>query len=244
MIEQSKGPCLFIGKPCDTAAVNMIRRQRSDLNEKIGLVLTFFCAGPPSTQATMDLLGSLKIRPDEIEELHYRGNGWPGQFKVSFKNKSEERLLNYEESWGYLANHPRSFRCHLCPDGLGELADISCGDAWHHFQNNGNPGLSLILVRSEKGRMLLEHARSAGYVHLEPSSPEEVIKAQGMVQRRKEVFGRLWAMRACLIPTPKFIGFPLFQAWLEISLSKKTRSILGTLKRIFRRNLWYRKSAV
>jgi coenzyme F420 hydrogenase subunit beta len=240
MIVQSEGPCVFIGKPCDAAAAEMLRKQRADLDKKLGLVLTFFCAGPPSTKATLNLLGSLKIKLGEIKELYYRGNGWPGHFKVSFRNKSEDKFLNYEESWGYLANHPRSFRCHLCPDGLGELADISCGDAWHRHTNNGNPGLSLILVRTERGKEILHRAWSARYVQLEQSRPEQVVKAQGMVQRRKEVYGRILAMRTAGIPTPRFAGFDLYESWLSNSLKTKIRTILGTLKRIWFRGMWHR----
>jgi coenzyme F420 hydrogenase subunit beta len=239
-IEQSKRPCVFIGKPCDTAAVTMVRRYRPGLDEKLGLVLTFFCAGPPSTQATLKLLKQLEIPLEEINEIRYRGNGWPGNFSVLYRNRREEKLLTYEESWGSLADYPRSFRCHLCPDGLGELADIACGDAWHRYTGDGNKGLSLLLVRSERGREILHRAAASGYLKLSHSGPDEVIKAQDQLQRRKEVYGRLLTMRRFFIPTPRFIGFPLRQNWSTNSWRIKAHTILGTMKRIIRRNLWRR----
>ena len=36
-IEANDHPCVFIGKPCDTAAVAMLRRQRPELDRKLGL---------------------------------------------------------------------------------------------------------------------------------------------------------------------------------------------------------------
>ncbi len=53
LIEESDRPCVFIGKPCDTAAVAMLREKRPTLDRNLGLVLTFFCAGTPSTKGTL-----------------------------------------------------------------------------------------------------------------------------------------------------------------------------------------------
>ena len=44
-IEDSDRPCVFIGKPCDAAAVSELRKIRPNLDENLGLVLTFFCMG-------------------------------------------------------------------------------------------------------------------------------------------------------------------------------------------------------
>ncbi len=240
LIEESEKPCVFIGKPCDAAAVSMIRRQRPGLDQNLGLVLAFFCAGPPGTQATLNLLRDLKVEAREVESLRYRGMGWPGSFRVSLGNGKGEKALSYEDSWGRLAKHPRSFRCHLCPDGLGELADISCGDAWHRYKGDKNPGISLVLARTERGREILCRAREAGYVCLEPSGTEQVIRAQGMVERRKDILGRIQTLRIFLIPAPHFSGFHLKEAWQEKPLKARARTILGTMKRIWRRDMWRR----
>jgi coenzyme F420 hydrogenase subunit beta len=240
LIEQSDRPCVFIGKPCDTAAVTMLRNNRPKLDEKIGLVLTFFCAGPPCTQGTLDLLRQLDVWPEQVNELRYRGYGWPGNFTALYNNKVEKKSLTYKESWGKLAKYHRSFRCHLCPDGLGELADISCGDAWHRYSDNGDPGLSLVMVRSKKGREILHGAVEAGYLHLEKSDSSKVLAAQGLPQRRKEAFGRLLAMKLLFIPTPNLVGFSLLKCWMENPLSIKLRTILGTLRRLVLRGLWHR----
>jgi coenzyme F420 hydrogenase subunit beta len=243
-IEAGNGPQVFIGKPCDAAAVNAVRNRRAELDKKIGLVLTFFCAGPPSTRATLDLIKNLGADVEKVKNLRYRGKGWPGNFYVSWGDEENQNSLGYKESWGFLADHPRSFRCHLCPDGLGEIADISCGDAWHRYKDNGNPGLSLVLVRTEKGRKILHKAVDAGYVDLIQASAAEVISAQGLIQRRKEIFGRLLALKAFMIPTPSFPGFPLRQVWADTPPKVKMRTILGTIKRIVRRELWHRQAAL
>ena len=98
-IEESSRPCVFIGKPCDAAAVMALREQRPALSNKLGLVLTFFCAGTPSTLGTLDLIKSLQISPQTTSNVRYRGEGWPGRFKVQYGNPPEEKSLSYMESW-------------------------------------------------------------------------------------------------------------------------------------------------
>jgi len=240
LIEASARPCVFIGKPCDTAAVSALRKYRPKLDKNLGLVLSFFCAGPPCTEGTLSLLKELNIQKQTANEIRYRGMGWPGHFQVSFNNGTEHKKLTYEESWGKLTNHHRSFRCNLCPDGLGELADISCGDAWHLYDKQKDDfGRSLVLARSERGSKILHRAMESGYLQLEPSKPADVIKAQPMTGRRSEIFGRLLAMKTLLMPVPQFIGFPLNKVWMKNPIKLKIKTYLGTLRRLLTRGLWH-----
>jgi len=231
----------FIGKPCDTAAVTMRRKREASLDGKLGLVMTFFCAGPPCAGATRELVKDLGGDPDRVQEIRYRGNGWPGHFAVRGEGAPNRDDLSYEESWGYLAKKHRSFRCHLCPDGLGELADVSSGDAWHRYQRDGNPGESVVIVRTERGKEMLHRAVKAGYLSLKHSDAATVVSGQGLVKRRAEVFGRIFAMRLLSVPTPQYAGFRLFRSWIRCTSPKtKAKTILGTLRRVFTRGLWHR----
>lgn len=243
LVEQSPRPCVFIGKPCDAAAAAKLAKQRPELNKNLGLILTFFCAGTPSTQGTLKLLEALEAKPDEVDTLRYRGEGWPGSFKVVGKGGRWERDVSYEDSWDFL-NRFRPFRCHLCPDGLGRVADLACGDAWSRYAGDGDPGRSIILVRTAKGREILAKAISAGYVTATPLEPREVLKAQhNLLERRRQLFGRLLAMKVLGVPTPRFKGFSLARSWLRLPLRLKLRTVLGTLRRVLTRGLWHRRSA-
>jgi coenzyme F420 hydrogenase subunit beta len=235
-IEASDRPCVFIGKPCDTAAASMLRLQQPDLDRNLGLVLSFFCAGTPSTKGTLDLLQDFNVDKASVTQVRYRGEGWPGNFKVL--HRGGEKELSYDESWGRLSGY-RPLRCQLCPDGLGRVADISCGDAWDSFNGKGNAGRSLVIVRTPRGREILRRAIAANYVHLTPASPEQVIAAQpNLLQKRRELFGRLAALRLCMVPVPKFLGFSLLGAWLRLPFSRQARTVFGTFKRILIRGLW------
>lgn len=242
-IEKSDGPCVFIGKPCDTAAATMARRQNPALDQNLGLVLTFFCAGTPSTKGTLDLVGSLDVKLEDIKEVRYRGEGWPGRFKVRHGLPAQEQSYSYMESWGRLTSY-RPLRCHLCPDGLGRVADIACGDAWENLKEDGDPGRSIAIVRTRRGQEILRRARDAEYVELKRVDASTVFAAQpSLLGRRREIFGRFLGMRLLGVPTPQFFEFTLFRSWIRLPLWQKVRTVLGTMRRIVQRGQ-FRKNAV
>lgn len=179
----------------------------------------------------------LGVRPEKVEELRYRGCGWPGMTTVKVKGTDgEQRQMAYEESWGNILSNYIQFRCRLCPDGTGEFADISCGDPWYREFEPDEPGRSLVLVRTERGRSILQRAMEAGYIELERAQPEIVAASQkALLNRRRALFGRLLAMRVMGVPVPRYTGFSLFNNWLALSTIKKIRSILGTFQRIIMR---------
>ena len=239
-IEDSERPCVFIGKPCDTAAAFKMRAIRPALDQKLGLVLSFFCAGTPSTRGTLDLVTSLDFQTDQVRTLHYRGQGWPGRFTVG-NGDGSEKSLSYSESWGALTKY-RPQRCHICPDGLGRIADISCGDAWDKFEENGDPGRSLILVRTPRGQEVLRRAIDAGYVSAVPTNAAQVLSAQSnLLARRREIFGRLLGMKLLGVPSPRLDGFSLLRSWLTLPLKTQARTIAGTMTRLVQKGRWRRQ---
>lgn len=238
-IERSERPCVFVGKPCDADAVLRCRRQRPELDGKLGLVLAFFCAGTPSTFGTKALLDSLSAPLDRVTSLRYRGNGWPGSFTARDASDAALCEISYHESWSFLQRY-RPFRCHLCPDGTGQSADVSCGDAWHGYRAGcGNPGESLLIVRTERGRRIVQGAIQAKYVELKPVPGEAVLAAQeGLLARRAQLYGRLLALRTAGIPAPAFPEFDLRRQWSGLSVASRARTLIGTWKRVAARKLW------
>ncbi len=149
-----------------------------------------------------------------------------------------ERSLSYEESWGLLARD-KQWRCHICPDHTGEFADIAVGDPWHLSPQPGEPGRSLVLVRTGRGAELLAAARQAGVLCLEPAAAEVLWRARpGQRKDRGALWARRLALRMLGLPVPRQTGFPTFRFWLtELTWFEKVHSILGTIRRAFRRGL-------
>jgi coenzyme F420 hydrogenase subunit beta len=240
-IEEADGPCAFIGKPCDVEALRKAQALRPALDAKVGLAIGIFCAGTPSTQGTLDLLAKHGIAREDVEDLRYRGRGWPGTFAVKLRGQDEWRdLASYAEAWGFLQAY-RPHRCYLCPDGTSEFADVSCGDPWYHDTEAHQPGISLVLVRTERGRVAVQAAMAAGIVQLRRVGAEALERSQAELQRKRgAIWGRLLTLEALGVPAPRFGGFPLFRHWLRLPFMQKARSFVGTARRVFARG--YRRS--
>jgi coenzyme F420 hydrogenase subunit beta len=72
-----------VGKPCDAATLSNLRKENTDLDEKVSLSLSFFCVGTPSKSGNLSYIKSkLGFSPSMIESLKFRGDGWPGLWKV------------------------------------------------------------------------------------------------------------------------------------------------------------------
>ncbi|MCC7374086.1 MAG: Coenzyme F420 hydrogenase/dehydrogenase, beta subunit C-terminal domain [Verrucomicrobiales bacterium] len=236
IIEQAPAPCVFIGQPSEVAAARKAEALRPNLKARMGLTLSFFCAGSPSTQGTEDYLRKRGYEPSEVEELRYRGHGWPGMFGVRRRGRTDfEPITTYQESWGYLQRY-RPFAVHLTPDFSGENADISSGDPWYRPVGSDEIGLSILVVRTERGREIVRRAVAAGYLTLKPASAEQLVASQvNLIRRRGSIWGRVTALRMLGIPAPKLEGFALGTNWLGLPIGEKMKSLFGTARRAMQR---------
>ena len=246
LVESAPGPCVMIGKPCDIAASSKARAGNAALDDNLGLTIAIFCAGTPSTRGTLEMLARMGVEdPVQVEQVRYRGNGWPGEAEAVVRNdegESESLRLTYQESWGEVLQRHRQWRCYICPDHTGEFADIAVGDPWYRDIPPGEPGRSLILVRTERGRRILRAALERGLLTVSPADPGILPASQpNLLQARGAAWGRLVTSGLAGAATPRYRGFALWRAWLQhLTARKKVQSVFGTAKRVIRRRLYRR----
>jgi coenzyme F420 hydrogenase subunit beta len=239
LIEEADGPSVFIGKPCDVEGLRMAQQLKPELAKKTALAIGFFCAGTPSTEGTLALLREHGINPEQVSELRYRGMGWPGMATAKLKDDGSMPLkLSYQDSWGFVQKY-RPFRCYLCPDLTAESADMSVGDPWYRDLGEKDPGQSLILIRTERGREIFRKAMEQGYVTAERADPGILHRSQkNLLSKRQAIWGRLLAMRLLCIPRPELKGFCLFENWRDLPVKEKAKSVLGTARRVIQRKYY------
>lgn len=240
-IENANAPCVFIGKPCDVAAVHKARTLKPKLNQNLGAVISFFCAGVPSTSGTLKLMRNQGVSDKKtVQSLRYRGNGWPGLWTVRYKEDAQikQQQLTYAQSWGELQKD-RQWRCYICPDHIGEFADIAIGDPWYREIQTNDDGRSMIVVRTERGRQIVKAAAETGYIVLEKSDSSILPRSQPNLQKTKGLlWGRLLALKMSGAFVPVYQNFSLLELWItESSLKEKLQSILGTVKRVYLKKL-------
>ncbi len=241
-IESAPGPCMFIGKPCDVAATQAAARRRPGLANNLALTVNVFCAGTPSHEGARVLLKEMGVPEGKaLSSFAYRGAGWPGMAEARLTPETVYSRMSYAQSWGIVQRY-RQWRCYICVDHTGVFADISVGDPWDRAIEEGDPGRSLFVVRTEAGRQHLRAAIAAGYIHANSVPLDRLANSQpNLALTQASVWGRLMASRLLFLPVPDFQGFPLFKNWLTcLTGAQRFQSILGAFSRILRRKLYRR----
>ena len=229
----------FVGKPCEASAVRSLALARG---QEPPLILSFFCAGTPSQQATDDLVDELGMpQSAQVTSLRYRGAGWPGRF-VARGDDGTEVSASYHESWGLHLGRTVQWRCKICPDGVGESSDISAADLWRtgargYPQFDESPGVSALLARTERGLRVVAEAVEAGVLVVEPIDLAELAAVQPLQNKRREtLLGRTLAARLAGRRPPRYRGFGLFRLAMRRP-SETLRTARGTYARVRRSTL-------
>ena len=229
----------FVGKPCDVVALKNYMRFNPELEDKIPYTMSFFCMGLPSEKAQKNLLMKLGCKESECIKLSYRGNGWPG-YTVATDKSGREYKMDYDTAWGQILGRDLMPSCRFCVDGIGEMADIACGDAWY-LTSQGKPdfsehnGRNVIFARTEKGLKLINEAQEEQRIEIEEYSDyeENLAKIQkSQYDRRVSMMARIMALRMMGKPHPAYSYNILREYSSHLAIKKQLRIFLGTCKRI------------
>ena len=119
--------------------------------------------------------------------------------------------------------------------------DISCGDPRYAEADGKDPGFSLVVARTERGREIIEGATEKGYVTLKPTEHWKLVRSRsGLPPRKGAIWGRRLALRLFGLPVTRFAGLALWHCWCQISVADKFRSTPGTVRRNLTRTLFRR----
>lgn len=235
-------PFVFIGKPCDVSALRQLARLDDRVTRLVPLMLSFFCAGIPSSRAADRVIDAMGLPPAEVVNFRYRGEGWPG-LTVAETASGKRGEMTYAQSWGAFLSADVQNRCKICPDGVGGVADIVCADAWYGGES-GYPafeerdGRSLIIARTALGASILTSAIEAKAIEASPAALDEIDAMQpGQVRKKRVLSARLAAFRLALQPIPRMKGLQVLDAARFASWREILTNFLGSCRRIYRRVL-------
>lgn len=232
----------FIGKPCDVAALRTYLETHPEIKPNLPYLVSFMCAGTPSIVGTDEVLKKLNVKKEDLISFRYRGDGWPGVTKAIDKDQNES-TMTYNESWGNVLGRYLQKRCKLCPDGIGEFADIVCGDAWHGDEN-GYPdfeekeGRSLILIRTRTGNQIIKNMLEEGAIEADAFNVDSLnIIQPAQRHRRQSLLARLVALKVMFKVIPVFSGFYLYKGAKSLTFKRNLLAFMGMLLRIYRRKV-------
>ena len=227
----------FIGKPCDIAAARNLVSTYPKYAKRIKYYISIFCAGMPSYEATK-ITWKQSGHIDAPISLKYRGDGWPGNFSAAFKDGTKYEIT-YNESWGTVLNRHLPYRCKICPDGIGMLADIAVGDSWD--TKDGYPdftesqGRCFCMIRTEAGQSLMKEAEENGYIIVQKLDIDTIKeKQQYQYERRKLTGWRLLPLQLFTLGLLNFKGLGIMKQAKELDFRKGINNMKGALIRLIK----------
>ncbi|MEM3438020.1 MAG: Coenzyme F420 hydrogenase/dehydrogenase, beta subunit C-terminal domain, partial [Nitrososphaerales archaeon] len=174
------GRFAVVGLPCHIQGIRKYEIVNKELKEKIVLHLGLFCSNTPSFLATDYILTRARCKKEEIIKIDYRGQGWPGNMRIKFRDGSTLTLTDY---WGTgFGQYFSPIRCIFCIDQTNELADISFGDAWlPDVIKKDKIGTSIVISRTKIGQEILEKATINNIISLNSINRDKVVQSQGNI---------------------------------------------------------------
>lgn len=176
---------LFIGVPCFVKALRLLCRSDEILKEQICFVAALVC-GHLKTPAFAQLLAwQMNIPPGQLTRFDYRVKD-PAKTASRYSVKAwgsrgldpiaQPAFQLFGSNWGHAFFQLKA--CDACDDVMGELADITFGDAWLPKFEEDWMGTNIVICRSIELNEILENGRSRGEILLEDSNSEDVISSQ------------------------------------------------------------------
>ncbi|HUY84001.1 MAG TPA: Coenzyme F420 hydrogenase/dehydrogenase, beta subunit C-terminal domain, partial [Steroidobacteraceae bacterium] len=225
----------LIGKPCDVSAVRNLARSDQRVDERMRYALAFVCGGASTLGPSHDVLARFGIAEGELREFRYRGRGNPGPTALATAD-GRRFELTYDEMWsGDESSWQLQSRCKICPDAIGEAADLVAADAWPGGSPpaGGDDGFNAVIVRTRAGSELFDAAVAAGALtvcgplalrELDDCNPHQVT-------RKKAVAARLAAVRAAGGRVPRVRGLRVARLALRNSPRRNIAEFRGALRR-------------
>lgn len=237
ILDEGSETYAFIGKPCDIAGIKNLLEVYPKYKSRILYTISIFCAGMPSYNASQQTWQQ-SGRSDSPIFLKYRGEGWPGSFKAVWGD-GEEYEISYNDSWGKVLGRNLNFRCKICPDGIGLLADIAVGDSWN--TKNGYPdftdaeGKNFCFIRTKRGLKIFNEAVEQDYLKKTDLDVSKVKNMQRYQYDRRHIVGwRILSSNLLMGGLLNFSGLGLITLAFKSNIIKGLKEAKGTFVRLKR----------
>jgi coenzyme F420 hydrogenase subunit beta len=205
-------PFALIAKPCDVSAVRSLAKFDPRVDRYMQYALTLVCGGASELTKSQEVLDEFGIDEKELSLFRYRGHGNPGPTRLETKDGGAFELT-YQQMWAEESTWRIQSRCKICPDAIGESADLVVSDVWPGGGPTGeDEGFNGIIVRTRRGLELYEAALAAGAIVESPRrvSFRDFDEFQPhQVRKKRAVWARLAGRKAAGQPIPDTYGLRL-----------------------------------
>lgn len=182
----------IVGLPCQIAGMQMIFDRDPGIRARCALTIAIFCGGINRFEGIAYYLEAFDIQANAIKAIRYREGEWPGAMAVELEDGEIRNIprIHGNSRWKilrYMAAFQGPWmlkRCRICPDQIGDFADISVGDP--HLPRframarmEAGQGYSAMLTRTERGEQIVAAALAASRLQSVPLNRDELVTSQG-----------------------------------------------------------------
>ncbi len=206
-------PFAAVGLACHIQSLRKAISVIPALRKNAVLLIGLFCESNIMPAGIKHLLKIKGIHSGQLDKIEYRHGNWPGVMMARLKNGSKIVLSNRNGQTGainYLKWTYGQPRCRLCYDMMCGSADISVGDPWMRsdsgrYAYEGSSGYSAVVVRSGRGKEIIDQMIRETVISCEEKMPEQLIGVQIKQAELKRVYtaGQIARMRSVGRPYPK-----------------------------------------
>ena len=201
-------PFAVIAKPCDAGAIRARAQADPRIDALIVAVLVMVCGGASDLGKSRAVLDEFNIDEQDLTLFRYRGFGNPGLTRIETRDgRAVEKT--YLDMWADEAGWRIQSRCKICPDAIGEAADLAAADIWPGGSPTGeDAGFNGMITRTDRGQDLLDAAISSGALKQDQTlTPRDFDNFQPhQVRKKHQVAARLRGLTAAGQPVYRHAG--------------------------------------
>ncbi|MHA1805101.1 MAG: dihydroorotate dehydrogenase electron transfer subunit [Promethearchaeota archaeon] len=153
-----------VGTPCQVQALRKLQNHpRFDFEayDLVTLAIGTFCFGTFHNQGLMELFKENGVISENIKKIEKDND----RFKMIIHHDSEKKNISLKE----LYDKAIRTACFSCSDYTASFADLSIGEVG----SNSKEGWRTVIIRTEKGKKLMEAAVDKGIIEIAPLEKDE-----------------------------------------------------------------------
>lgn len=158
LIEKFEGNLALVLLPCDTWVINRLRKNNSEMDQKIKYTIALFCGHISDPELTQLVIKKNKLLGKSLTDFRHRVGHWRGKMKLQFEDKTQiekpfSAFSDYQNLYFFCAR-----KCLRCSDHTGYDCDISVGDVWLMSMKDNEIKHNAVISRTEASLDLINHA--------------------------------------------------------------------------------------